>query len=83
MQRMLGNAVPSLMAEILAREIRKQFFSKPLKTNLTLLQAKREDTPPPEKLKRVPKKYYSFIGEHDDYPGEGKKRLIEKDLTPY
>jgi DNA (cytosine-5)-methyltransferase 1 len=32
MQRMLGNAVPSLLAEIMAREIRRQFFRSPLST---------------------------------------------------
>ena len=37
MQRQLGNAVPSLIAEILAREIRRQFFGLALSTPLRLL----------------------------------------------
>ena len=32
MQRQLGNAVPSLIAEILAREIRTQLLDRPIKS---------------------------------------------------
>jgi DNA (cytosine-5)-methyltransferase 1 len=56
MQRQLGNAVPSLIAEILAREIRAQFFDSPLKTKLSLLPPKRDPVPPPETIARLPAK---------------------------
>src|SRR5690606_35435717 len=42
MQRMLGNAVPSLIAEVWAREIRKQLFDLPIVTPLKLLPPRRK-----------------------------------------
>ena len=36
-QRLLGNAVPSLLAEVLAREIRSQFFDNPCSNSLPRL----------------------------------------------
>jgi DNA (cytosine-5)-methyltransferase 1 len=74
MQRQLGNAVPSLIAEILAREIRAQLLDSPIKTKLRLLPPKRDPVPPPEKVVRLPAKYKKYIGEHEAHPGEGKGR---------
>jgi len=74
MQRMLGNAVPSLVAEVLAREIRKQLLDSPTRTRLKLLPPLREHVPPPVKLAPVPRKYHQHIGEHDAHPGTGKGR---------
>jgi DNA (cytosine-5)-methyltransferase 1 len=74
MQRMLGNAVPSLVAEVLAREIRKQLLDSPIRTRLKLLPPLREGVPPPVKLAPVPRKYHQHIGEHDAHPGTGKGR---------
>jgi DNA (cytosine-5)-methyltransferase 1 len=53
MQRMLGNAVPSLIAEVLAREIRRQFFDAPLRAPLKLLPPKRVNVPLPQKISRA------------------------------
>ena len=78
MQRMLGNAVPSLIAEVLAREIRRQFFDAPLKTPLKLLPPNRAKVPPPAQVARLPKKYHEHIGRHEAHPGEGKGRLAVK-----
>jgi DNA (cytosine-5)-methyltransferase 1 len=78
MQRQLGNAVPSLIAEILAREIRAQLLDRPIKTSLRLLPPKRGPVPPPEKLARLPVKYRKYIGEHEDHPGEGKGRTAKR-----
>ncbi|MGO9684085.1 MAG: DNA cytosine methyltransferase [Beijerinckiaceae bacterium] len=75
MQRQLGNAVPSLIAEILAREIRAQLLDSPIKTKLKLLPPKRDPVPPPEKVARLPAKYKKYIGEHEAHPGEGKGRM--------
>lgn len=74
MQRMLGNAVPSLVAEVLAREIRRQFFNAPLNARLSLLPPKRENVPAPEPLPTLPEKYRSMIGTHAAHPGTGKGR---------
>lgn len=74
MQRMLGNAVPSLVAEVLAREIRKQLLDAPTRSRLKLLPPRREYIPPPVKPAAVPKKYHEHIGVHEAHPGTGKGR---------
>jgi DNA (cytosine-5)-methyltransferase 1 len=71
-QRLLGNAVPSLLAEVLAREIRRQLLGKPLKRSLTLLPKRAVDTPPPEPVARVPRKFTTLEGDHAEHPGEGR-----------
>ena len=75
MQRMLGNAVPSLVAEVLAREIRRQLLDSPLNSPLRLLPPKRDPTPGPEPLAALPEKYKELIGEHAAHPGTGKGRM--------
>jgi DNA (cytosine-5)-methyltransferase 1 len=75
MQRQLGNAVPSLIAEFLAREIRKQLLDSPIKTPLRLLPPKMSFVPPPEKVASLPAKYRAHIGKHAAHPGEGKGRM--------
>jgi DNA (cytosine-5)-methyltransferase 1 len=74
MQRMLGNAVPSLVAEVLAREIRRQLLDAAVTEPLKLLPPRREDVPPPVKLAAVPRKYHQHIGVHEAHPGTGKGR---------
>jgi len=74
MQRMLGNAVPSLMAEILAREIRRQLLDSPIRKPLRLLPPFREEVPLPAKVARVPRKYHELVGIHEAHPGTGKGR---------
>lgn len=71
-QRQLGNAVPSLIGEILGREIRKQFFKSPLKARLKLLPKRNKLHATPEPTLPVAEKYLSLIGEHSDHPGTGK-----------
>jgi len=74
MQRMLGNAVPSLVAEVLAREIRHQLLDAPIRSPLRLLPPCRENVPPAVKPKPVPRKYHQLIGIHEAHPGTGKGR---------
>ncbi len=74
MQRMLGNAVPSLIGEVLAREIRRQFFDAPLNRGLSLLPPRREPVPPAKRVEKLPSKYREFIGDHAEHPGTGKGR---------
>ena len=72
-QRMLGNAVPSLIAVVLAREIRRQLFGDSKATSkVTLMPPVRTPVPKPEILKPLPAKYRSMVGEHPDHPGEGR-----------
>jgi len=54
MQRQLGNAVPSLIAEILAREIWAQLLGRPVRGRLKLLPPRRDGVPAPEKIGRLP-----------------------------
>lgn len=72
-QRLIGNAVPSLLAEALAREISVQFLGKRRsQADLALAPPARRKLPAPEKPARVPAKYRHLVGEHDDHPGAGK-----------
>lgn len=76
-QRMLGNAVPSLLAEVLAREIRTQLLMDGTQSTLKLLPPTRE-APRPERVRPVPKKYHELIGDHAPHPGEGKGRKAKQ-----
>jgi formylglycine-generating enzyme required for sulfatase activity len=63
-QRQLGNAVPSLLAEVLGRHIRRQLLGQPKVsvTNLKLAVRSRDDPPPPEQPQRVAQAKYLDIG---------------------
>jgi DNA (cytosine-5)-methyltransferase 1 len=72
-QRMLGNAVPSLLAEVMAREIRRQLLGAPIRERKPrLLPPSRRPIPPPEPVARVPAAYLSLAGDHAAHPGEGR-----------
>jgi len=71
---MLGNAVPSLVAEVLAREIRLQLLDSPIRKPLKLLPPRQTIVPPATKPAPVPKKYHQYIGTHEAHPGTGKGR---------
>jgi DNA (cytosine-5)-methyltransferase 1 len=74
-QKLLGNAVPSLLAEVLARAIRTQLLDSRIRTvSLKLMPPKRDNLPGPEPVRRVHSKYLGMVGEHADHPGEGKGR---------
>jgi len=71
-QRLIGNAVPSLMTEILGWEIRQQLLGLRERPRiLKLLPPARRSCPPPERVRRVPKEYAKYIGDHPDHPGTG------------
>lgn len=74
-QRLIGNAVPSALAEMLAFEIRRQLLkSKGRDTALRLLPPRRGDLPAPEPIASIPKRYLALAGDHDAHPGTGKGR---------
>jgi len=72
-RRQVGNAVPSLLAEVLGRQIRSQLLgmSKP-RGSLKLLPPVRSPVPAPERRRAVPQKFQVLQGEHDAHPGTGK-----------
>ncbi|MBX3025962.1 DNA cytosine methyltransferase [bacterium] len=72
-QRQVGNAVPSGLAEVLARAIRRQLLGQPrVAANATLLPSPRPGAPEPEPPGIVPRKYMALAGRHDAHPGTGK-----------
>ncbi len=72
-QKQLGNAVPSLLAEVFARAIRTQLLG--LRHNSAqprLLPPRRGAAPPEEPVARVPLRFQSLKGDHKAHPGTGK-----------
>jgi len=71
-QRMAGNAVPSLLAEILATEMREQFLDSPRKQkSFALLPPRKSYTPSPEKVSRLHSSFVHLVDDHPDHPGPG------------
>jgi DNA (cytosine-5)-methyltransferase 1 len=71
LQKMLGNAVPSLLAEVLGRSIRDQLLDTPAAGPLKLLPPNRGKAPAAEAPRGVPAKYRPLVGDHAEHPGEG------------
>ena len=73
-QRMLGNAVPSLLAEVLAQEIRCQLLEDQRDSGpLQLLPPVRMPQPEPDPTMELPQKYRALVGSHPDHPGKRRK----------
>ena len=73
-QKQLGNAVPSLLAEVLGRAIRSQLLGAPVPGEPRLVSPLRKKTPPREPVGEVPEPFRRFIGKHTEHPGTGKGR---------
>jgi DNA (cytosine-5)-methyltransferase 1 len=72
-QKMLGNAVPSLVAEVIGHAIRAQLLRKPTRSKkLKLLPPHRVKVLKPEPVKPVSRKYLALEGEHAAHPGTGQ-----------
>jgi DNA (cytosine-5)-methyltransferase 1 len=76
-QRQLGNAVPSLLAETLARALKEQICSEHFDEPRTLAVPKARFTPQPEQPESVPDEYLHLIGKHAAHPGTGKGRSYQ------
>lgn len=74
-QKQIGNAVPSLLAEVIAREIGAQLFGVHYDTPPKLSVPLSRPIPPPETVRSVPEKYLVHIGDHAAHPGTGKGPL--------
>lgn len=71
-QRQIGNAVPSLLAEVFAREMRRQFFSFEYASTPKLEVRPRDTPPPPAQPSAVPTAFMSLVGIHAAHPGTGR-----------
>jgi DNA (cytosine-5)-methyltransferase 1 len=73
--RQIGNAVPSLLAEVVGRAIRRQYFKGRLPTKLPrLLPPERPDRPAPERVAPVPESYLKLRDTETEHPGTGLGR---------
>lgn len=70
--RQIGNAVPSLLGEVVGRAVLQQLFDVRASEECLLKVERRRPIPPPEKVAPVPQKYLHLIGDHPDHPGTGK-----------
>jgi hypothetical protein len=70
--KQLGNAVPSLLAEVIGRAVANQFFGVPWSGKCSLAVKPKRPIPPPEPVQPVPEKYLHLQGEHAEHPGTGK-----------
>lgn len=80
--RQIGNAVPSLLSEILARSIGEQFFGMAYSGEPKYTVQYRRPIPPAEPVQKVQEKYYSMIGDHAEHPGPTKKTTFFVRLAP-
>lgn len=73
-QKQLGNAVPSALAEVLALAMQRQFFtgSGANRVEASLIPGMRTSRPPAEPTVPVPVEYRNLIGDHAAHPGTGK-----------
>ena len=72
-QRQVGNAVPSLLAELIARSIRTQLLDGVTYEHPPVLAvARRDDRPRAKRRSKVPEKYLHLVSDHPDHPGTGK-----------
>jgi DNA (cytosine-5)-methyltransferase 1 len=85
-QMQLGNAVPSLLAEVIARSIAAQLLNRPTNGDAPSLAVRvAPGTPPPPRAPvPVPIRFLSLRGPHAAHPGTGKGTRAsarEKSLT--
>lgn len=71
-QRQIGNAVPSLLAEVLGRAIRVQLGANRAELDRPVLAlAAKRPIPPAEPIADVPAEYRRLEGKHAPHPGTG------------
>lgn len=73
-QRQIGNAVPSLLAEVFARAIASQLLSVKCSEKPLLMPPRREPAEPARPVRKVPAKYKVHVGKDSAHPGPGQGR---------
>ena len=82
-QRQIGNAVPSLLAEVLAREIVSQVTGEKPRKRFQLKVQRAQSIPEPEPVAAVPREFLPNVGRHAPHPGTGKGRSYQdKSIAP-
>lgn len=72
-QKQAGNAVPSRLAEAIAREIRTQLLGlPPIRRPSILLPQVDLPVPPPAKVAKLPAAFDKLVGSHESHPGTGE-----------
>lgn len=72
-QKQIGNAVPSLLTEVLGRAIRTKLLSlRAISAPLKLLPPRRLSIPDPEAVRPVPAALRHLAGNHEAHPGSGQ-----------
>lgn len=81
--KQLGNAVPSLLAEVIGREVRRQLLGDPPVNSMPkLLPPDRGHPPAPVKVGAVPARYRALVGDHSAHPGTGKGNRAAAQFKP-
>ena len=71
--KQIGNAVPSLLAEVIGRKVRTELLgASALRRPLRLLPPDRAPAPAPNPIEPVPTKYVKLAGLQSAHPGTGK-----------
>jgi DNA (cytosine-5)-methyltransferase 1 len=71
---MLGNAVPSLLAEVIANAIAEQLLGGTANDELRLLPQVRSGGGTLEPLLPVKRPYLALVADHEEHPGTGRGR---------
>lgn len=71
-QRQIGNAVPSALADVLARAMRRQLLGDEIPPESRLIPEPRRPLPDPEPVCAVPSKFCKLVGDHEPHPGTGR-----------
>jgi len=70
--KMIGNATPPLLAEVLGRAIRKSLLKRPLRRNLSYLPRQASNPPVTSLVSAVPDEFLKYEKNHPAHPGKGK-----------
>lgn len=71
-QKQVGNAVPSLLAEVVGRAVSTQFFSGRRSQSPKLLPVRRTPVPSAERVGAVRNEFKQLAGVHSAHPGTGR-----------
>ncbi|MBX7096679.1 MAG: DNA cytosine methyltransferase [Myxococcaceae bacterium] len=81
--KQLGNAVPSLLAEVIGREVRRQLLGESrVSVSPKLIPPDRGSPPVAVKPQAVPRRFRQLVGVHTPHPGTGKGNRAKAGYQP-